>query len=170
MSVLQISSPLLQMTVQGLILENDRMKEENQHLMSENILQKGQIANLAQVNVFASNIVRLTETNGNPARISLMKKTISAFVTSARSIILSASYGIANVSLTLRDLVIKICNFVWDHLGEIGVQAIIVPAIAVCVGVAGLAIAIISGNIEATEMNGQALIDYNNFIEMLPNV
>jgi hypothetical protein len=159
---------MLQMSVEQLMSENERMREENNHLMSENLLQKVQIANLAQVNVFASNIVRLTDTSGNLRgshnNISLIHRTISTFVTNARSIILSVTNVAFNASTRIRELIIKVCNFIWDHLGEIGIGAVIIPAITICVGISLLSIGILTGHLEAVPLVGQELIDYQNMM------
>ncbi len=160
--------PQMTMTVQSLIDENDRIKNENDYLLCQNELQRGQIANLAQINVFASNIVNLTGTVQNPATVSLIHRTIQHFVSAARSIVLAASSGVANMVKSIRNLVIKICNFVWDHLGEIGIGIVIVPAMAICVTASAMAIGVMTGYMPSSPLTGQGLIDHDNLSRMFP--
>lgn len=42
------------------------------------------------------------------------------------------------------------------------------PAIAVCVGAAALVVGVMTGNLQATELTGQALIDYQRMLDSLP--
>ena len=160
--------PQMHMTVQSLIDENDQVRSENDYLLAQNELQRGQIANLAQINVFASNIVNLTGTVQNPATRSLISRTIQHFVSSARSIVLATSSGVADMARSIRELVIKICNFVWDHLGEIGIGAVIVPAMAICVTASSMAIGVMTGYLPSIPLTGQELIDHNNLTRMFP--
>lgn len=163
-------APQMNMRIEDILSENQRMKSENEHLVEENQIQKGQIANLKQVNVLASNIVRLSETAGNPAKKALIQRTVVAFVVSARDIILSGKNNVAHLASNIRDLVIKICNFVWDNLEEIGIAAVIAPAITLCAGVTVLSLGILSGHLQIEPLTGAALEHYDSICGILPSV
>ncbi len=163
-------SPHLQMSVQEIIDENIRLKEENEHYSQENELQRGQISNLANINVFASNIASLSANTPNSSFAAVAKRKISEFVSDARKLVLSASYDVGHMVRRMRDLVIKICNFVYDHLGEIATGMVIVPAIALCVGALALSIGAMTGLIESTPLTGEALENAKRIWDNMPVV
>lgn len=163
-------SPHMQMSFQEIIEENIRLKEENANYSHENAIQKGQISNLANINIFASNIANLSANTTNPSFAALAKRRICEFVSDARKLVLSASHDVGHMVRKIRDLVIKICNFVYDHLGDIATGVVIIPAIALCVGALALSIGVVTGMIESTPLTGEALDNAKRIWDNMPVV
>jgi hypothetical protein len=160
----------MQMSFQEIIDENTRLTEENAHYSQENELQRVQISNLANINVFATNIASLSANTPNPAFAAMAKRRICEFVSDARKLVLSASYDVGHMVRKIRDLVIKICNFIYDHLGEIATAAVIIPAITLCVGPLALAVGSMTGLIESTPLTGEALENAKRIWDNMPVV
>ena len=165
-----IHSPMMHQSIEELFLENSRLKEENLHLCEETELQRGQISNLANINVFAASIVNLTSTISQPTLSQNIKRNISKFVIDARNLVFSSGKNIVNIARNMRDLVIKICNFIYDHLGDIALTCIIVPAITLCVAAVGIAIGGMTGMLQTTILSGDELDNAKRIWDNLPRV
>lgn len=140
----------MRMSVEELIDENVKLRDDNERLSREHELQRSQISNLSNINVFAGNIAKLSSSTPVSTSKEMMKRRVMEFVTDARVLVLSGCRDVDYIARRMVDLVTRICGFVWDHLGEIATAAVVVPAITVCAGAAALMVAAGTGAIDSS--------------------
>ena len=126
--------PQMQMTVADILEDHDRLQGENKTLHDENEKLKSQVSSLTTINEFATKICGLASGASITTQKALHEHVLS-FVHAARHLILQTGVSILSIPKKLAECIIKICNFLWDHMGEI-IAGAACTAIIVMIGAA----------------------------------